>query len=437
MGIDKPTSCSGSSKRDKKIVRYYLSPPPIRLVLESQLFNWLKYQNEAGLPSNCYVICYHGNPVKFSKEKREKLEQDIGGKIRYAYFYNKTLLIILQTILLGCQLWWKEHRRADKIIFQSRIPQVAFGFLLISFLPKVRVIYDARAAFPEAKRAKPPKGLLKRVNNSIRLGLQAYSEIMLFRKAHAVFAVSHRIKEFFAKEFKDCDRDRVYVIPGVADSKQFNYQPESGTDSRRKHGLENRIVITYAGGLRERWQIPEKNFQLFKTLYSLDDSYFFQVLSRDVELAEKMAQKFGLPDNSYDIRSVPHDEVNAYLNQADIALLLRDDDPTNHQASPTKFAEYALTGLPTIITKWIFDYAEITRKLDLGYVLDNLDFSDDNTIVIHKWILSCVKEPETRRATKERINKLAMKYLNKELFVELMRDVIISDEPVQTLTSWF
>ncbi len=50
------------------------------------------------------------------------------------------------------------------------------------------------------------------------------------------------------------------------------------------------------------------------------------------------------------IRSVEHDEVNAYLNAADAAFMLRHRNTTNCVASPTKFAEYCMAGLPVVMS---------------------------------------------------------------------------------------
>jgi len=59
------------------------------------------------------------------------------------------------------------------------------------------------------------------------------------------------------------------------------------------------------------------------------------------------------------------------LNMADYAFLLREDEPINNQASPTKFAEYALTGLRIIISENVGDYTEYVKKENIGIVYKN------------------------------------------------------------------
>ena len=65
-------------------------------------------------------------------------------------------------------------------------------------------------------------------------------------------------------------------------------------------------------------------------------------------------------------------EVNSYLNAADAGFLLREKNPLNEGASPTKFAEYCLTGLPVIMQNTVKDAFEMARSL--GNLIELTDF---------------------------------------------------------------
>jgi hypothetical protein len=74
-------------------------------------------------------------------------------------------------------------------------------------------------------------------------------------------------------------------------------------------------------------------------------------------------------------------EVNSYLNAADAGFLLREQSPLNEVASPTKFAEYCLTGLPVIMQNTVKDAFEMARSLgnlieltDLGVYRSTMEF---------------------------------------------------------------
>jgi glycosyltransferase involved in cell wall biosynthesis len=73
----------------------------------------------------------------------------------------------------------------------------------------------------------------------------------------------------------------------------------------------------------------------------------------------------------------PFAEVNRFLNASDIALLLREDIPMNNVASPTKFAEYLMSGLPTIISKGVYDFAETIYTTNFGIVIEDYQHIED------------------------------------------------------------
>ena len=51
------------------------------------------------------------------------------------------------------------------------------------------------------------------------------------------------------------------------------------------------------------------------------------------------------------------------MNAADAAFMLRDSIDTNRVASPTKFAEYCLAGLPVIMTEAVKDAYALAQRL--------------------------------------------------------------------------
>ena len=75
------------------------------------------------------------------------------------------------------------------------------------------------------------------------------------------------------------------------------------------------------------------------------------------------------------VRSVSNEDVYKYLNASDFGILFRDDVIMNNVASPSKFAEYVLCGLPTIISKGVGDFSELCEQEKLGIVVENFNLS--------------------------------------------------------------
>jgi hypothetical protein len=80
-----------------------------------------------------------------------------------------------------------------------------------------------------------------------------------------------------------------------------------------------------------------------------------------------------LPSHRYTVVRAAHHEINAYLNAADVGLLIREPHLLNAVACPTKFGEYAVTGLPVILTAQIGDCSDYVRDQYEGLVLDGPD----------------------------------------------------------------
>jgi hypothetical protein len=72
------------------------------------------------------------------------------------------------------------------------------------------------------------------------------------------------------------------------------------------------------------------------------------VLTPDADAARRRLAH--LDPDAVRVTSARFDTVNGYLNAADAAFMLRRPSLVNRVASPTKFAEYCLAGLPVIMT---------------------------------------------------------------------------------------
>ena len=82
-------------------------------------------------------------------------------------------------------------------------------------------------------------------------------------------------------------------------------------------------------------------------------------MTNDISEAKKMING----DFNILIYSVNQDKVNEFLNASDYAIMIRKDDLTNNTASPTKFAEYCLTGLQVITNSSVKDFYKFKNQV--------------------------------------------------------------------------
>ncbi|MBW2569814.1 MAG: hypothetical protein BBJ57_01295 [Desulfobacterales bacterium PC51MH44] len=208
---------------------------------------------------------------------------------------------------------------------------------------------------------------LGRYNHNLPLGvLLKWYQIINFRWRTAVASracqkaifVSKPLKELKARPFF---KKKYAIIPSAASEKMFYFDKKLRKKMRQRLEYDEcDKVIIYCGSMASYQCFPE-TVHLFDLLYQKDEKYKFLIITPQKDSAMNYLQC--LPDGSWKIFSAKIIEVNSYLNAADYAVMLRNHNPINVVASPTKFAEYCLTGLPIIMTNSIQDSYNLAKRL--------------------------------------------------------------------------
>jgi hypothetical protein len=205
-----------------------------------------------------------------------------------------------------------------------------------------------RAEFRARHQGKLPALLIRLLEKRI-----AYSSAMARAySAHAVFVSSYLQKTM---EFTGPS----WVIGCMADNAKFHYDSGLRFQIRQELGLtgDARLLI-YSGGMAEYQCFPQC-VEFFRIIKRLNQRWRFLVLTTDPKTAEPFLK--GCPDVIS--LSVPFDQVNGYLNAADIGVLLRAPHELNRAASPTKFAEYSLAGLSVAASPGIGDLDSLGAEM--------------------------------------------------------------------------
>lgn len=160
---------------------------------------------------------------------------------------------------------------------------------------------------------------------------------------------------------------RVVVLPCAADQDTFGYRPDSRLEIRRDLDLEDRIVFVYSG-VSAPWQCIRETIACFKLIKDFDDRAFLLVLSPDREIFKQYLSC--LDPEDYRVLSVEHTLMDRYLSSADCGFLIRKRNVINRVASPLKFSEYLMCGLPVIIGPGVGDFSDIIQNEGTGVVID-------------------------------------------------------------------
>jgi len=177
------------------------------------------------------------------------------------------------------------------------------------------------------------------------------------------------------------------VIPCTASEDVFFFNECLRTQLRERLGYAaDHRVFVFSGGM-QRYQCVDLTVEVFRKLAAENPTARLLIITPHVPTAIRSLQfrHQGLVR----VIEASYHEVNSYLNAADAGFLLREKSRLNEVASPTKFAEYCLTGLPVIMQNTVKDAFEMARSLgnlieltDLGVHLPTTGF--DRTSVANK-----------------------------------------------------
>jgi hypothetical protein len=143
------------------------------------------------------------------------------------------------------------------------------------------------------------------------------------------------------------------VIPCAASENLFYFDAGLREKMRSELGYapHNRVFV-YSGSLAPHQCFGEIIGE-FRSLLAQDGDARLLVVTPEIASANR--QVAGIDRRFVTIVSADFREVNHYLNAADAAFMVRRPTPANAVASPVKFAEYSLAGLPVIMTQAVID----------------------------------------------------------------------------------
>ncbi|MCB9201620.1 MAG: glycosyltransferase [Flavobacteriales bacterium] len=310
------------------------------------------------------------SPTNLIKSKKV-LENDSKSKVTYIpkipTFKIKFLIIL--------SIYWKKISLFIFCLFNKfKVHHChGFGASLVSNsklfkLLDIKVLTDVHGVSTEERYysenlSKENKDYL----NSIR------KEVNLIQKSDFVFFVSNVMLEYYKE--RGYSKDNFYVIPCLSETKMYLKSIELN-ELRKKITTKNRIIFVYAGSYR-KYQKAKETISIFKEIKEKYSEAFLLILTGHIKEFQSRIDKLNISKLDYKIMTLPQSKVHDYLCVCDFGFLLRDNLPINNVASPTKFAEYSLAGVPTIISKDVGDYSRIVKEKKFGIIIEDFRFSDN------------------------------------------------------------
>ena len=276
---------------------------------------------------------------------------------------------------------------------------------------KVRVLFDVRGDLSSeiAFRSKSQEN--ETANGSLQVALreQDLMEKDALDRSDHISCVSSKLRDHLLAKHALTKSDRFHVFPSAGDADRFKPDRCARDRTRERLGLVERLVLLYSGGVGA-WHETDRLLDAFEMMRVVDPSAFFLFLTPfGAEIEPKFLSR-GVPRTDYSVLAVPHAQIHDYVNAADFGILLRRRHALNAAASPTKFSEYVLTGLPVLISDGIGDASEFVAVHNAGILVK--DFTSDADLCAR------IGELMSRSYDREAIQKHAVLQFSKQSYLD-------------------
>ena len=352
---------------------YYFSPLDFDTVFRTQVIGWVNIYREHGL--DCTIVKL--NParrisLRRNRSDRKGIRELYDGRLAFLYtlpdkyLFTRWINAVCMLAMIAPALL--SGRRA---VIQIRSSAFHRTLALMKRIggTRIKIIWDSRAAAAEEYlySQDPANGKVREVYERMK-----DNDRQMLALSDKIFCVSSVLADYHMTLSEGgTKRHKFFLYPGNADERYFYYSDQVRLLAREELGLGDRFVIAYSGGLEMPWHVPDLLFSFFAKVSSVDGNAVLLVLSNDREVAFDYAAKFGVEESRIIILSADNRQVYRYLNAADIGTLFRTDDIMNRVASPTKFAEYFMCGLPVAISPCVGDLSGVIEETGWGIVYDS------------------------------------------------------------------
>jgi len=293
--------------------------------------------------------------LNFNKLKKQNTDLNIillnGVNIFYPIINLYNIYVLSKYLFVHRNNYHLIHARGDYSAYVS---------LILKPLHKIPVIWDCRGdSIDELSNSLLKKGILYKAlgfvffKNSIRLWLKINT-----RFADKIIFVSDALKSIYSKNITTSN---ISIIPCPVTETKFYFSRHLRATTRKYLGIYKYETVYIYSGSMISYQYIDGLVLLCSSLLQVEHNIVI-ILTTDDQLAKIIFSHFSANNKLIIMRSDFNQTVN-YYNAADFGILLREKRRLNYVASPTKFGEYCLSGLPVIMNDTVNQAKNIANKL--------------------------------------------------------------------------
>lgn len=274
--------------------------------------------------------------------------------------FNKNLFIqVLKYLEFIFRVTFFYRKKNIKMVNIHSIALLPLG-LLLKYLYKAKLIYDTHELETEINAL---KGMRKK--------LAKFMEKRLIKKCDIIFVVSENIADWYENEYYIQRPVVVKNAPRLIDTKKTNH-------FRENLGIkDDSIIVLYQGGLSKGRGVD----LLLECFKKRDDDKVVIVFMGYGQLEEKIKNVSKERINIFFHPAVNPEIVLEYTASADIGIsFIENICLSYYYCLPNKLFEYAMVGLPVIVSN-MKEMKELVEQYNMGIVVvDNKLESINNAI---------------------------------------------------------
>lgn len=329
------------------------------------------------------------------------------GGVRFACEFSFIINTILSLILL---VPFAIRHRIDFVYGHNN--ECGLSAILISRILRVANIIDLHGVevdeYLEVHPGWNPDGS--------RLRLWRRVEKFILTKADTLVCVSNAHRDVVVNWAETVSSP--VVIPCFADEEAFFFSDTMRDKIRSRLDIrDNDVLFVYSGLISPRYG----DFNPIRFFLSLENIANKKLLIltgvKSIEIADRQ-----IPSQSREcirVLSVDRSEVPGYLSASDIAILIRNESIVNRVASPTKFSEYLLCGLPVVMSCGLGDATSLVQSEMIGVCTPH-PWSGDEIVLTAEIITGLLSSEIRSKARQVGVANLSRK-VYRSAFVNLLK----------------
>lgn len=223
------------------------------------------------------------------------------------------------------------------------------------------------------------------------------------KKAMAIFFVSKEMKEFEEGKFGISTDRKCFIMPCFNVTRTEALQVDEGKYKKN--------IFTYVGSL-SKWQCFEETLDFYKQIESVSPNSELRIFTFAENEAKKIVERKNIKNCT--VTSVAPEMMTEALADVKFGFVLRENDPVNCVATPTKLSSYLSAGVIPIFSKCLKDFYNRTNGFE--YVVPVSEFKQTDKL---QKILS--EEIDTKKLISEYM-ELFNTYYNPQYYIEKYKE---------------